>query len=319
VKAGLRVLSIRSLVVGLVLAACQPSTASVTIRHPGERAMVYGYLDVSVRAVVADPRSVEVWVDDGARTRGPWLRIDTRTLDEGMHVVFTRSGRHRDRIDFTVSHAVPRPTRGTVNVYGDSLTSQVIGGVGTDTTLDAPAFGLPAATRVRAMAGVVARDFLGVASGEAADGRAEVLVVALGTNDAMKDGWDRRDSRTFQKLIGIPSPETCVALLLPGYGATLPRSVKDDIDAARSTLRTIADRAPGVVAVDSWQREIDADAAVVRPSDQIHLNDEEGFGALVVARTARARANERAVESCRGSVGKSDASVPLIGWLRAER
>lgn len=148
-KAGLRVLSILALVVGLVVSACQPDTASVAIRHPGERDVVYGYLDVSVGAVVVDPRSVKVRVDDGERTRGPWLRIDTRTLDEGTHAVFTRSGRHRDRIDVTVSHAAPRPIRGTVNVYGDSLSRQLIGGAGTAMTLDAPAFGLPADTRVR--------------------------------------------------------------------------------------------------------------------------------------------------------------------------
>ena len=87
----------------------------------------------------------------------------------------------------------------------------------------------------------------------------------------------------------------------------------------RSTLRTIANRARGVVAVDSWQPAIDADPSVVRPSDQIHLNDEDGLGALVEAREARSRAYERAVESCRGPVGVTDPVVRLLGWLRGQR
>ena len=252
VKAGL-VLSIRSLVVGLVLAACQPSTASVTIHHPGEREMVYGYLDVSVRAVVADPRSVKVWVDDGEWTRGPWLRIEHRARSTRgcMWSSPVRAGTG-DRIDFTVSHAVPCPIRRTVNVLW-RLAHQLrsIGGVGTDTNARArPGSACPPTPGSCPWLGVVARDFLGIASAEAArrscrGGRG----CPGGMNDAMKGRLGpAADSRAFQKLIGIPSPETSVShWVLPGYGSRRSAldSVKDDIDVVRPTLRTIVDRGAG--------------------------------------------------------------------------
>ncbi|HWJ97845.1 MAG TPA: SGNH/GDSL hydrolase family protein [Acidimicrobiales bacterium] len=172
---------------------------------------------------------------------------------------------------------VPTPKAGTIDVVGDSLAFQanwarpaefLVGSPrGADVALDfRPGIGFP--------------DVMAAQRTRVAAARPAILVVALGTNDAgpLDNGWNAADDKELRALMALPSPTTCVVLVLPGAAdkPAVTATYRTDLTAARAAMRkAAADRKakgqPTVVA--DWGA-----VALARPeltvADGIHLADD---------------------------------------------
>ncbi len=167
---------------------------------------------------------------------------------------------------------VPKPAPGSVDVAGDSLTIQSFfnGGFGE---------GAPSDLNVIADNGWTAPDAQPRVSEDIKNGRPEVLVVALATNDSnpASGGWTDQDVSNFRKMINSPHPDACVVVVTPGYGPTLSDAFKQQIYEARLALRTLIAGRPRTVEADWYV--VTRDHPEYITSDGIHLSGEEAWHA----------------------------------------
>jgi hypothetical protein len=106
--------------------------------------------------------------------------------------------------------------------------------------------------------------------------RTNALVVALGPNDAASwdDGWNATDVARWRRLLTEPSPDTCVVVVLPGWGHHLDGTAwAGGMQAMRRTAeRLVADRSASgepTVTVD-WLPVVEAHPGYLA-SDGIHI------------------------------------------------
>jgi hypothetical protein len=167
---------------------------------------------------------------------------------------------------------VPKPTAGSVDVAGDSLTIQSFfnGGFGD---------GAPSDLNVIAGLGWTAPDAQPRVSEDIKNARPEVLVVALATNDANpgSGGWTDQDVANFRTMINSPHPDACVVVVTPGYGPTLDDAFKQQIYEARLALRQLIAERPRTVEADWYV--VTRDHPEYITSDGIHLSGEEAWHA----------------------------------------
>jgi hypothetical protein len=178
-----------------------------------------------------------------------------------------------------------------VVLLGDSVTEQAFGYLG------GPTDGAPARLRRWSHVGwtlPVAADHAGSAVDAPSTG---TLVLAAGPNDAAPwdDGWTREDVARWQDLLdGVPAT-TCVAVVLPGWGAPLDGTPwAHAMEQMRTDVVRLVDerRAAGspIVTVD-W-RPVVAEHPEYLAADGIHL-------ASKAAATARQSLYWQAVGACR--------------------
>jgi hypothetical protein len=160
---------------------------------------------------------------------------------------------------------VPKPTPGSVDVAGDSLTIQAFynGGFGD---------GAPSDLNVIAYNGWTAADVQPYVTDDVKHGRPEVLVVAVATNDSnpLTGGWTGDDEVRFRTLIHTPHPDACVVVVTPGYGPTLYDAYKNEIYKARLALRSLIASRPRTVEPD-WYAVVRDHPGYLTP-DGLHLN-----------------------------------------------
>jgi hypothetical protein len=193
---------------------------------------------------------------------------------------------------------------GTVTVVGDSLTQ-------TAAYLYGPGEGAPPEVEMLAWQGWTAADAQPDLEAAVAAGRADTVVLALGTNDssvaAGRDGWSAADVERFRQLLATPAPSACVVVVLPGYGAGIDPSHAAEMEKARTDLVGLADerrhlRASdpnvGATVVVDWQAELTAHPQLLNP-DGIHLAQDPA-NSLISADAAAARTGLywRGVASC---------------------
>jgi hypothetical protein len=138
-----------------------------------------------------------------------------------------------------------------VVLLGDSVTEQAFGYLG-GPTADAPAH-----LRRWSKTGWTVADAVAHAGTALTASSTGVLVVALGPNDAASwdDGWNSSDVARWRALLAAPAPDTCVAVVLPGWGAALRGTTwEHDLLTMRADVRAlVADR----VAAGSPTVEVD--------------------------------------------------------------
>jgi hypothetical protein len=168
------------------------------------------------------------------------------------------------------------PVPGTVIVVGDSVSQQAFDpnadGSFTYTTSAPPS----AKRKVLAHMGWDATDVEGAVSNNATLRWPEKLVVGVGLVDAATlfgDGWTPTDLDHFRTLINTPHTSTCVAIVLPGHGATGDTpwfaAWATEIDEARVDLAQLATERPHTMTID-WQTVLDQHPEYV-DNDGIHL------------------------------------------------
>lgn len=167
-----------------------------------------------------------------------------------------------------VSSVVPQlacqPAPVTIDWIGDSNTV-LMEGAGPGWRAGAPA---GSDLVVDAKAGAVLSTFQPALAARVAGGRPEILVVAVGTNNA-RLGWGPADEADFVELLSTPLPSACVVVVLGGYGPTLEPATGAAIDAAKVRMRHLAQARPGTVVVD-WGPVAEAHPEYLAP-DGIHL------------------------------------------------
>ena len=172
-------------------------------------------------------------------------------------------------VALTALACAPAPTAGTVDVVGDSLTFQAIvwaPGYATD-GLDpsAPAFeaSFGLGWRIPQVQPWVAE--------EARHRRAEVVVIAIGTNDA-SDGWDSGDHLRFRQLLATPSPKACLVVIPMAVHPAQSPSMQLRMAAARDDEIAQAEARPRTV-IESWQAVADSHPEYFK-DDGIHVIDD---------------------------------------------
>lgn len=136
----------------------------------------------------------------------------------------------------------------------------------------------------------------------------DVLVMALGINDAGvgtgDGGWTPADLERFRHLIAAPGPDACVVLVLPGYGGGIDPAHAAEVDVARLDLVALADQRAleggGATIVVDWQAVVEADPSLVA-DDGIHLATAPGTDDVSpTAATVRSRLYWDGVAACSG-------------------
>jgi len=169
----------------------------------------------------------------------------------------------------TALACAPPPTPGTVDVVGDSLTFQAI--------IAAPGFandGIdPSAPPFKAWFGLGWRipHVQPWVAEEALNRRAEVIVVAIGTNDA-SDGWDSGDHLRFQQLLATPSPKACLVVIPMAVHPAQSPAMQLRMAAARNDEVAQAAARPRTV-IESWQAVADSHPEYFK-DDGIHIIDD---------------------------------------------
>lgn len=187
----------------------------------------------------------------------------------------------------------PEPTAGSVNLTGDSVTVQALlagsGAAGEPTDLDVYA-GLgwrldSAGTDSDGNPRPTPQEHLTAQVYDETDPRPQVLVTAFGINDSapMHGGWDWDDVARFAEHLDTPHPESCVVVVLPGYGDGTSAEHATELDRARADIASLADGREGPTVVVDWQTVVDEDPTVL-DDDGIHLakaetpEDDGGYG-----------------------------------------
>lgn len=125
--------------------------------------------------------------------------------------------------------------------------------------------------------------------------RPEVVVVALGTNDARpaNGGWDLADVGRFDELVNrTVHDDACVAIVLPAYGDGIAASYAAEVDHARRDLVTVAGWRDGPTVVADWAEDIAAHPEWIEP-DGIHLTGPDAYA-------GRWAVYDEAIADCRG-------------------
>lgn len=199
----------------------------------------------------------------------------------------------------------PEPIPGTVDLTGDSITLQaMLAGSGMDSE--------PADLRTYAGLGWQVHDAYDAQSPQDwvhdevyESERPEVLVEAFGVNDASPSngGWQLDDVGRFIDLLRTPHPDTCIVVVLPGYGDGISSAHAAEIRHARADLRDAQQWRDGPVVTVSWQKVIEADPSVM-DGDGIHLaGDPDGpYGISVHAAEARMGLYWQGVEQCQAAL-----------------
>jgi GDSL-like Lipase/Acylhydrolase family len=198
------------------------------------------------------------------------------------------------------------PTAGSDPIYqsvfvgGDSLTFTAMWDHG-------PGEGAPADLTWAAWLGWTAADVQPQLDSAVANGRADTVVIALGTNDSSLsdgDGWSATDVKRFQQLIDAAPSTACVVIVLPGYGDGVDPQHAAEMDEARGDLNDLANSgrnaAQGSTVVVDWQAQLD-DRPDLLAADGIHLASDPVTGD-VSAEAAAARTNLywQGVRACAG-------------------
>lgn len=130
----------------------------------------------------------------------------------------------------------------------------------------------PAGSEVfmQAAGGSKVEDFQADLSARVSRSQPDVVVVAQGTNNALDGGWENVDEDAFAEMLRIPSPDTCVVVVLGGYGPDLDSWSQQWVEHGRTRMGTLADRRPNTVVVD-WGQMVAADPDLMW-GDGIHLD-----------------------------------------------
>lgn len=187
----------------------------------------------------------------------------------------------------------PTPTARTIDLLGDSITWQAYWG----RTRAFEGQGRPPGSSfvVDAKPGAVLADPYDREAARvygASSPRPAVLVVALGTNDALPKtgGWTTEDTATARRLLALPATTACVVVILPGLAAkaTVTATMRAEMTEARAALRGVAaERArTSPTVVRDWGALVAADPSLTE-ADGIHLpaGDALAGPAAVYART----------------------------------
>jgi hypothetical protein len=206
------------------------------------------------------------------------------------HIDYTITAEARGLGGKTVSAPVKiklnnAPAPNTTIVVGDSVTQQSFDPNADNTptyTANAPGV-LNTNFKQFSYMGWDVADVQGTVSGHAIFRWPQKFVVAMGLNDAVPsfffggDGWTNtgtnNDLDRFRTLINTVHPTTCVAIILPGYGATGDTPWfgpwVTEIDKARADLAALEFERPHTKIFD-WQDVIDQNPQYV-DNDGIHL------------------------------------------------
>jgi hypothetical protein len=181
----------------------------------------------------------------------------------------------------------PVPEAGTVDIAGNSLTEQAYGYLG-------GWVGAPEGLDIQKVAGSgwAAPEAQAAISANVRSGRPEILVVALGENEAHPDsgGWTNADERSFVQLMASPNRATCVVVVLPGSGVGILPGWGPEIAEARDYMLYAASQSTARTVVVDWQAVIDSRPELIAP-DGIHLAGNE-------AATARQELYWQGVRAC---------------------
>lgn len=172
--------------------------------------------------------------------------------------------------------APPPPLPGTVDVAGDSVSAQAFG-----YTTARPGVTARANTEM-VRYGWGCHDVEARLRQHIAARRPEILIWALGPNDAnpATGGYELSDLACWAGAFEDTHPETCIVVVLPGYGAGIAPAWAREIDEARGYVpQTLAGRA-NTVTVD-WQPIVDQHPEYMQ-ADGIH----KGNAAAAAARLA---------------------------------
>jgi hypothetical protein len=177
----------------------------------------------------------------------------------------------------------PAPTPATVDVYGDSVTWGATWGHDF-------AAGRPTGTTVRTSSwlGWTYADVQTDATARAAQGYAETVVVALGTNNA-RDGWQATDTAALRQLVATFHPSTCIVLVTPAVVSTRTAAAWPQLAAgvygSHVAMYDLQRARPGTV-VAPWYAAVSADPSLLA-ADGIHLPVDPATN-LAVTRSANA-------------------------------
>jgi len=187
----------------------------------------------------------------------------------------------------------------SVFVGGDSLTFTAMWNHG-------PGEGAPADLTWAAWLGWTTADLQPQLDWAVALGRADTVVLALGTNDSSlsgADGWTATDVTRFQRLIDAPGATACVVIVLPGYGDGVDPLHVIELDEARADLEELANQRGrkagyGPTVVVDWQAQLDARPDLLA-DDGIHLAPDPVTGdVLAEAAAARTELYWQGVRAC---------------------
>ncbi|HEV7762363.1 MAG TPA: hypothetical protein VGO78_25315 [Acidimicrobiales bacterium] len=177
-----------------------------------------------------------------------------------------------------------------VVLLGDSVTEQAFGYLG------GPTAGAPAHLHRWSRTGWTLRNAADHAGAALSSSRTGTLVIALGPNDAAPwdHGWNHDDVTRWRRVLAGAAPATCVAVVLPGWGAPLRGTVwEHDLRRMRSAVDGLvaARRATGSPTVElDWLPVTGRHPGYLAP-DGIHL-------ATTAAATARQSLYWQAVGRC---------------------
>lgn len=200
---------------------------------------------------------------------------NTTTTTNGPHALTA----HARRVGSTITSAPVTvnvqnpPIPGTVSVLGDSVSQQAFqpNGDGVNVyTANAPA---PDKRDIFVYMGWAVPNVQPHATDMAKIRWPEKLIAAVGLNDATtlwgSDGWTVDDVSRFRTLINTPHVNSCVAIVLPGYGVGANPAWAAQIDEARVDLAALATERPHTITVD-WQPVINQHPEYI-DEDGIHL------------------------------------------------